>query len=85
MLVLTRKSGEGIVIGDQIRVVVIEIHGGQIRLGIEAPSGIAIYREEVLNKIKTENKKAADVDPNQLKNILLKKDRPSGQDKGPKK
>jgi len=85
MLVLTRRSGEGIVIGDQIRVVVIEVHGGQVRLGIEAPAGITIYREEVLNKIKLENKKAADVDPTQLKKILSKKDRPSEGEKGPKK
>jgi carbon storage regulator len=85
MLVLTRRSGEGIVIGDQIRIVVVEIHGGQVRLGIEAPAGIPIYREEVLKKIMLENKKAADVDPSQLKKLLSKKDPSSGKGKGPQK
>ncbi|MCG3110442.1 MAG: carbon storage regulator CsrA [Candidatus Manganitrophus sp.] len=84
MLVLTRKSGEGIIIGDQIRVVVIEVHGNQVRLGIEAPAGIKIYREEVLAKIMLENKKAAGVDPKQLKDILSKGVPPPGKGKGSK-
>ena len=84
MLVLTRKSGEGIVIGDQIRVVVIEIQGNQVRLGIQAPAGIPIYREEVLAKIMLENKKAADVDPNQLKDIITKRSSSSEPNKGSK-
>ena len=82
MLVLTRKSGEGIIIGDQIRVVVIEIHGNQVRLGIQAPAGIPIYREEVLTKIMLENKKAADLDPDRLKALLKKQPRSSEKDKG---
>ncbi len=84
MLVLTRKSGEGIVIGDQIHVVVIEVNGNQVRLGIEAPAGIRIYREEVLAKIMLENKKAAGMDPKRLKDLLAKGVPPSKQDKGSK-
>ena len=59
MLVLTRRVGEGITIGTNIRVVVVEIKGGQVRLGIEAPSSISIHRDEIYAKVREENKKAA--------------------------
>jgi len=59
MLVLTRRVGEGITIGTNIRVVVVEIKGGQVRLGIEAPSSISIHRDEIYAKVRDENKKAA--------------------------
>lgn len=47
MLILTRRVGESIRIGDDITVVVIEIKGGQVRLGVEAPQGVAIDRQEI--------------------------------------
>ena len=47
MLVLTRKITEGITIGPNIRVVVLEIKGGQVRLGIEAPNSVQVHRDEV--------------------------------------
>lgn len=47
MLVLSRKLGEKIVIGDQIVVTVVKIDRNQIRLGIEAPQDVAVYREEI--------------------------------------
>lgn len=59
MLVLTRKVGEGIVIGDDIRITVVEIKGGGIRLGIEAPVEKKIYRQELYERIGRENKEAA--------------------------
>ena len=59
MLVLTRRVGEGITIGTNIRVVVVEIKGGQVRLGIEAPASISIHRDEIYAKVRDENKKAA--------------------------
>jgi len=59
MLVLTRRVGEGITIGTNIRVVVVEIKGGQVRLGIEAPSSISIHRDEIYAKVREENKEAA--------------------------
>lgn len=59
MLVLTRRVGEGITIGSNIRVVVVEIKGGQVRLGIEAPATISIHRDEIYAKVRDENKKAA--------------------------
>ncbi|MBI3603834.1 MAG: carbon storage regulator CsrA [Nitrospirae bacterium] len=59
MLVLTRKLGEGITIDRYIRVVVLDVKGGQVRLGIDAPHTIQIHRDEIYAKILEENKKAA--------------------------
>ncbi|RMF67388.1 MAG: carbon storage regulator [Calditrichaeota bacterium] len=58
MLVLTRKLGETIVIGDNIVVKVVDIHGKQIRLGIEAPTEITIFRGEIYERIQEENRKS---------------------------
>ncbi|MFQ5648472.1 MAG: carbon storage regulator CsrA [bacterium] len=58
MLVLTRKLGETIVIGDDIIIKVVDIHGKQIRLGIEAPTEISIFRGEIYERIQEENKRA---------------------------
>ena len=52
MLILTRKLGERINIGDDIIVTLVEIKGAQVKLGIEAPRHIEIYREELFEKIK---------------------------------
>ena len=60
MLVLTRKSGESVAIGDDVIVKVIEIQGGQVRLGIDAPSSTPVHREEVLARIKAEMRRAAE-------------------------
>ena len=55
MLVLTRKSGEAINVGDEITVTVLEIRGNQVRLGIQAPLSITIHRRELYDKIRSEN------------------------------
>jgi len=55
MLVLTRKSDESFLIGDDIQVTVLSIRGSQVQLGVSAPSNVRIYRGEVYDKIKTEN------------------------------
>ena len=60
MLVLTRKVGEEILIGDQINIKVIEISGNKVRLGIDAPVSMRIYREEILARVKNENRFAAE-------------------------
>ena len=67
MLVLTRKAGESIVIGSQIRITVLEMQGRQIRLGIEAPSEIPVHRGEVYERIKEENEQAAMAGADQLR------------------
>ncbi|MFQ5587940.1 MAG: carbon storage regulator [Nitrospiria bacterium] len=63
MLILRRKAGEAISIGDGIRVVIVEIHGNQIKVGVDAPIGVPVYRDEVLAKIKAENLKSAKTFP----------------------
>ena len=59
MLVLTRKLGESVTIGDNIKISVIDIKGRQVRLGIEAPPEMTIHREEIYAKIQEENQRAA--------------------------
>ena len=59
MLVLTRRRGEGVTIGPDIRVVVLGMKGGQVRLGIEAPTAIEVHRDEVYARIMSENQLAA--------------------------
>lgn len=58
MLILTRKLGESITIGDSIKVSVLGIRGRQVRLGIEAPDNVVVHREEIYVKIQNENRKA---------------------------
>ena len=73
MLVLTRKTGEGIVIGDDITVRIIESKGGNIRLGIDAPKNKKIYRQEVYDRISQENVEATQwnsIDLDSLSNSL---------------
>ncbi|MGY8827343.1 MAG: carbon storage regulator CsrA [Candidatus Latescibacterota bacterium] len=69
MLVLTRKAGESIVIGSDIRVTVLEMQGRQIRLGIEAPSDVSVHRGEVYERIREENELAANADKQQLESL----------------
>ena len=59
MLILTRKLGESITIGDNIRVSVLGLRGRQVRIGIDAPSDVVVHREEIYVKIQDENRKAA--------------------------
>lgn len=59
MLVLTRKRGEGITVGHEVRIVVLGVKGGQVRLGIEAPLRLEVHREELYARIQEENKLAA--------------------------
>lgn len=55
MLILTRKLGESIIIEDNIKITVVDINKQQIKLGIDAPKNVTIYREEIAMKIKEEN------------------------------
>lgn len=55
MLVLSRRLGETLIIGDDVKVTILGISGNQVRLGIAAPKDVSVHREEVYNRIKDEN------------------------------
>lgn len=59
MLVLTRKLGEGIIIGDDIKITIVEMKGGNVRIGIEAPREKKVHRQEIYDRIVQENRDAA--------------------------
>lgn len=59
MLVLTRRPGQSVYIGDDVKVTLVEIKGNQVRIGIDAPSSVRIFREEIYLQILEENKSAA--------------------------
>ncbi|MDZ4678205.1 MAG: carbon storage regulator CsrA [Oligoflexia bacterium] len=75
MLVLTRKLGESIAIDDHIKIVVVQIKGKQVRLGIEAPKETKIHREEVYLAIQEQNKAASTSSSDNTKKVatLLKR------------
>lgn len=70
MLVLSRKKDQAIMIGDNIELSIIEIQGDQVRIGINAPKNVSIYRKELFLEIQEENKKAANNGMVQLDAIL---------------
>ena len=59
MLILSRKINESVIIGDNIEVMVVEIKGDQVKLGINAPREVSLYRGEIFEAIQEENKNAA--------------------------
>ncbi len=63
MLVLTRKVNQSIMIGDDIEVIVLEVRGEQVRLGIKAPRTVAVHRREIYEAIQQENLRAAEAQP----------------------
>jgi carbon storage regulator len=72
MLVLTRKLGESIAIDDHIKIVVVQIKGKQVRLGIQAPKETKIHREEVYSTIQDQNHQASKstIAVNQVSKVL---------------
>jgi carbon storage regulator len=78
MLILSRRVNEKIVIGENIVVSVIEVRGDQVKIGIEAPKSVKVYREEVFEAIQNENKRAAEASIDRLPDIdIPAKDKPS--------
>jgi carbon storage regulator len=55
MLILTRKAGESLYLGDDIKVTVLKVQGSQVKLGLDVPRELTVYREEVYLRIKEEN------------------------------
>jgi carbon storage regulator len=59
VLILTRKAGEAVTIGDDIKVTVLSVQGKQVKLGIAAPEKVSVYRDEIFKRIQAENLKAS--------------------------
>ncbi len=66
MLILTRKLGESITIGDEVKITIVDCQGKQVKLGIVAPKHVKVHREEIFEKIQEENMKAAKVSKNAI-------------------
>ena len=66
MLIITRRPGEKIMLGDDVVVHVMEIVGNSVRVGIQAPRSVPVYREEIWNAVREENRAAADSAPTEL-------------------
>ena len=62
MLILTRRPQETLVVGDNIKVQVLGVKGGQVRLGVEAPREVPVYREEIWVRIKRDKSKAGELE-----------------------
>ena len=72
MLILTRRVGESLRIGDEVSVTVLGIKGSQVRIGVNAPKSVSVHREEVYDRINDKNSKNSDnPEKNPEKNITL--------------
>lgn len=60
MLILTRRVGETLMIGDQVTVTVLGVKGNQVRLGVDAPKDVAVHREEIYRRIQGERSEGAE-------------------------
>ena len=71
MLALSRKANESIMIGNDIEITILEVKGEQVKIGINAPKSVPVYREEVYEQIREANKEAAaDAGQENLKNLF---------------
>ena len=62
MLILTRRVGESLMIGDDVTITVLGVKGNQVRIGVDAPKEVAVHREEILNRIEAATGTAAEPD-----------------------
>lgn len=69
MLVVTRKKGESILIGDNIEITIAKIDDGSVKIAISAPKEVTILRKELYAEVKSENQQAAKIDMSILKNL----------------
>lgn len=77
MLILTRKKNESIIINDNIEITIVDSDDGKVKIGIDAPLSVKIFRKEVYDAIIEENKAAATSkgDVNKLKDFIIKKEK----------
>jgi carbon storage regulator len=66
VLIITRRAGERIMVGDDVVVEVMEIVGNSVRVGIKAPRSVPVYREEIYAAVREENRAAAEASPAEL-------------------
>ena len=69
MLILTRKVNQKLIINDNIEVVILESYKNTVKIGVNAPNNVQIYREEIYNEIKKSNKQAKLIDVNAISSI----------------
>ena len=82
MLVLSRRVGDSVVIGDDVVVTVLEIRGDVVRIGIDAPREVAVRRQELLAELADSNRAAASPDPaavSDLSSLVSKRTRPDSE------
>ena len=72
MLIITRRPGEKVMLGDDVVIEVIEVSGSSVRIGIDAPKSIPVYREELWQAVKAENEAAAKADAKLPEDFPLK-------------
>ena len=72
MLIITRKKGESLMIGDDIEIIVSKIDDGSVKVGIKAPKNIEILRKELYEEVEKENKEATKIDISMLNSIKKK-------------
>lgn len=60
MLILTRRVGETIVVGDDVKITVLGVKGNQVRIGVNAPKSVSVHREEIFNRIQQEQEQGQD-------------------------
>ncbi|GAA1599028.1 carbon storage regulator CsrA [Actinoplanes couchii] len=80
MLVLTRRSGESVMIGDDVVITVLEARGDVIRLGIQAPREVQVHREEVYRELQEANRSAASPTPDAVHALTRMLDKPDKND-----
>jgi carbon storage regulator len=73
MLIITRRPGEKVMLGDDIVIEVIEVSGSSVRIGIDAPKSVRVYREELWRAVKAENEAAARADANLPEDLPIEK------------
>lgn len=87
MLILTRRLGENIRIGDSVRIIILDIKGGQVKLGIDAPPDVSVHREEIYEKIREENRRASGISAEAVREVaeIFRKERQSRENPSDKK
>jgi len=81
MLVVSRKKGEAIIINDDIEIIVSEIKGSQVKLGVQTSKKNKVYRKELYLKIKQANKSSVNFDPSDIGDLKVKMEKTDGRNK----